>query len=216
LSTVAVLLQQVRIFSRDPDGTFIEDPFILAWMNEAQRDLAARLKLLDATVTGTVSAGVITLPWATDPQYLEMITLEIAGSKVMFVDTDMFDGYADSATTVGDDTIIARVFNNTVELYPAPANGTAYTLVEKRLPAELTSGDDVVVLPMQLERKIVEYCKFQAMMMLGRTDEASAWLNMYENQLPPPSTGRIGQNPVFLSTQPEATVFDEDARSVSW
>jgi len=72
---------------------------------------------------------------------LEITRLRITGdtTDVEFTDDEVFTSHEDAADSV--EPRLGRVFENRVELYPEPADATAYTLRGKRHPVRLIYGE---------------------------------------------------------------------------
>jgi len=210
-ATLTELISAIRSITRDDPGNIVDDTDIRGYVNEAITDLGARLELFDKTITGVTATNTIALPPtpATDPAMVEPLHLILGASdEVQWVDDETWDVWSSSGDTPA--RTLGRIFAGVAELYPTPAVGTAFTLRYKRLPTLLDSGQDLHELPLQLERKLVEYGKFQALMALGRQDEASTWLALYESGLLPPDTGRRKSMPLPLAIEIESGPFDTD------
>ena len=97
-----------------------------------------------------------------------------------------------------------RIFNNSVEFYPAAAEGTRYELDYVYAPADLVDDEDVSVLPLDLRRKMVFYARSHAFLRLNETEQAQYWLDQYERGLNPPRAGRSRHDvgPMELSFEP--------------
>jgi hypothetical protein len=210
-ATLGELTDRVRVVMRDSDGRFITDDVIANWLNEAQQDLAARIALLDYEVSSTTSGSTIALPSGTSAPLLEAIQLQVGtgdGSEVEFTNIDNFQMWQDSTSQPGN--TLGIVFNGNIELYPAPTTGTAYRLRYKGMPPIMEGSDDLHSLPVQLERKLVQYAQSQAKYMDGEEGEGDRYLQMYEQGLPPVSIGRESFQPGPMQLVPEPTWFDLD------
>jgi hypothetical protein len=186
-ATAAELMGRARSFLRDSGGGFIEDTDLLAWINEAITDIAARTQVLHNQVSGTTT-GTIPLPAGVNPDLVEIISLRLGQDDVEFIDDLAFNATSDAARTTLHS--LARVFKNVIELYPTPVVAKAYTLRYAKIPDALVNGSDIHGLPLQMERKLVEYPVAQGKYKDGLTDEADRWLARYEQGLPRVSNGR--------------------------
>jgi len=210
--TADELIRSVQSRTRDAGGRFITQESILAWLNEAYIDLAARLSLFDEEVTATTDGGN-TLAFPTDEELVEITDLTLGDDDhCTQVDSRTWQGWRDSAET--PDNTIFRIFERQIELYPTPDTGTAVTLRYKRLPETLDENDDVHVLPSQLERKLVEYAVAQAKMQDGDSDGALFYMGLYEDGLPNPSVGREQFHVKPLRFTHELNLFDVEGSHI--
>jgi len=132
------IVADARAVVPDSAGNFVTTTELVTWANQAQLDLAARLSLLQETWTGTVTSGAFTLPYT----LIEITRLRITGddTDVQFTDDEIFTSYEDAGSTSLEPRL-GRVWDEQVELYPEPADATAYTLRGIRKPARLVSGE---------------------------------------------------------------------------
>jgi hypothetical protein len=117
---------------RDPTGAFVTNTDVVRYANEAQVDLVARLHLLDAEHDGTTDGtNLIPLP----PDYIEARSLRIGTEDFSFVDDDTWWSLSDLGASAPP--FVFRVFGSSLELYPTPANATAYKVRYWRKPVPL-------------------------------------------------------------------------------
>lgn len=202
---------QDRVYAvlRDPNKVYFTAAEVKDWLNEAQADLAARLRVLQATATGTTDGtATITLP----SDYVDHRLLELGGEPVVFVDDRTFEDARDTGANLS--TTIARVYTEKIELYPVPASGTSYELRYYKLPGDLVNGSDVSPLPPELHVKMVRYAQAQAKLKAGEEGAADRYLAMYEQGLPGPAVGRQRFWPGPLSVFPDPGPIDRDPQSI--
>jgi len=186
MTTLSDVIARARSFGRDSGGGFLQDEDYAAWCNEAQADIAARLKLFEEELTTTVTSGN-TLGFPSDPELIEIQDLLLGTEdRVQFVDSVTWDSFSDSGSSPS--VTIARVFEGQIELYPTPAIGEAVTLRYKHVPEVVENGSDALSVPTYLERKVVAY--MVAMSQLKDGADPSPWLDIYEQGLPPVNRGR--------------------------
>ncbi len=216
-ATFEALIGRARSFVRDATGSFIDDDDLGNWINEAYRDLAARLSILqrqeESNITGLTPADrqTLALPVSSGNATYEILSLRLGDVDVQFVADEVFNSWQDSAGT--PPVTIARVFDGQIELYPIPEEGTEYTLRYAFVPAELVQQNDIHILPVQLERKLVEYAVAQAKYKDGDDPAGDRWFMRYEQDLPQVSRGRETLQPGPMSFTPAATYFELDAAS---
>jgi hypothetical protein len=203
------LIERVRSFCRDSAGGFIDDDDVVAWINEAYADIASRLSVMQRTDNGTTS-GSITLPTTDGSFTVEVLSLRFGVTDVQFVSDSVFNSWADSTST--PPTTLARVWEGRIDLYPVP-NAQDYEIRVAFIPSPLRQSSDKHVLPLQLERKLIEYAVSQAKLKDEDYAGSDRWFLKYEQGLPQVSTARTVQMPGPMSFQPEPTYFEDDARS---
>lgn len=180
------LRSRVRTVVEDSSGAYVTEGEIDDWLNEAQLDLAARLKLLQAELSSTMGAagtsvanGTIDLPSG----FVSAISLRFSTSDVEFVDDDYFWGASDESGSLSNP--IARVFNDKIEIYPAAESGTAFKLRYTKKPTDLSAGADIPALPEELHKKMVRYAQAHARLKEGYEGQHDRYMAMYEQGLPP-------------------------------
>lgn len=204
------LITRARTFVRDEGASFIDDDDLGNWINEAQTDLAARTEVLDHEVTGTTSDN-IAFP---TPDMVTFRSLRLGTDDVEFVSDDDFNIIKDLGVT--SPNTIARVFDDVIELYPTPEADTEYTLRYSQIPYGLVQPNDLHSLPLQMERKLIEYAVAQAKYKDGDPGDGDRWLARYEQGLPPVSTGRERQQtgPLSFARRPNAWDMQPDRKHV--
>lgn len=173
------LKRRVYAALRDSEKVFIEDQHVEDWLNDAYLDLCARLRRPEATATGTTDAnGEITLP--TD--FVEPRRLFVDGSKVTWVDPDVYTSYSYTGDDPGQN--IFRIWDDTIETYPAQAS-LAYVLEYTAKPTPMSdTGDEPTDLPEELHVRLVFYAQAQAKYVEGEITEANLYMAQYERGLP--------------------------------
>lgn len=195
------LREKVFTVVRDSGRTFITEADVDQWLSEAMLDLSSRLRLAHGSASGTVTSGSITLP--TD--YIDLISLAVDGVTDGYidfdVDTETFDQYQDDEDDPG--VTIGRVFNGAIELYPAPSNGTAYTLrywaTESAALADFSGS---------LQIRMVNYARAHALYKNREDTTADRYMALYEQGLPGPNTASRNHDPGPLTIKPALGYFD--------
>ena len=206
---LADLKRRVYAQLRDTAKAFASDTEVEDWLNDGYTDVAARLQVLQFEKSTVTAQATITLPvQATDPDPVEVLSLRFSDDDVVWVDDSTFNSWLDSAGS--PPATLGRIWNNTIELYPAPVVGTAYKLRYSYLPPVLDSVADEPALAQHLHIKLVYYALAQAKMKFGELDEADRFLVLYEQNLPPPIRGIVTLRPSPLSLVPVGNVFDMD------
>lgn len=198
------LRDKVFTVVRDTGRTFITEQDVDQWLTEAMQDLSSRLRLSQGTQTSpAITSGAITLP--TD--YIDLISLAVTGVTDGYVDFDVdlttYNLYQDQGSDPG--VTIGRVFNGSIEMYPAPANSTAYALrywaFEKDSLTEFTPS---------LHIRMVNYARAHALYKEKDFGAGDRYLTMYEDGLPPPNDSSRNHDPGPWSIRPEPNYFESD------
>lgn len=197
---------RVRTVVMDDLGHFITTDDIKQWLNEAQRDLAARTRLLQTRAVGVVGAGSkIALP--SNLLSLHWIKLDGATTEVTLSDDagymSAFDSGADPGFT------IARIYAGNYELFP-DATGHGYTIEYQYDPPELVGVNDVSPLPEHMHVKMVNYARAHATW--KDHADGSGYMALYEKGLPETSIGKPRIVPVPMTLAPAMGPFDDSER----
>ena len=205
MSTLQSLKRRVYAVLRDSEKSFVEDQEVEDLLNEAYLDLTARLRLLRKEATGTTTAtGTITLP--TD--YIEMVWLSVLPTvtseyqeHVEWADDRVFDSWRLPGDT--PESLLARIFNGTIETYPVAAS-CAYTMRYVYKPTALDSAADEPSIPEELQVRMVNYARGHTKYKEGEIDEGDRYLALYEQGLPssPMSSHRERPGPINMTPAP--------------
>jgi len=235
-ATLDSLLTQVYAVLRDERREFVTEEMVALWLNEAQRDLASRIReLVTEEKTGTVGESTGTY-FASDgttdlaankvlvPADLTMVrSLIVGGISVVFTDTDVFDPYelaaATPPTTLGrifgvqtyDNTPTLTGYERFIEVL-GNESGDVYTLRYTRAPVQLVDPNDVVEVPVYLETKIVNYARAHAKWQEGEQAQGDSYYALYTENLPAPPRGHILTRPGPFTMTYEGNAFDIDGK----
>lgn len=195
---------------RDSMREFITPEEVTSWLNEAQSDLSQRQKILTKEIEGTVPAGnEIPLP----DDLVEIRSLRFGDADVDWRDDqDWFDA-KDALLANPFGGPYGRVFGNNIEVYPLPAQGTAYRLRYVYQPNDLVNDTDQTPLPLELQHRMVYYARSQGFLRLNEVQQAGWWMERYEIGLNPPplGTNRIHPGPMELTYEPGPFDLDHGA-----
>lgn len=180
LPTFDVMQDRVYAVLRDSDQTYVTLTEVKQWLNEGLLDLNARLRLRQATATGTSSStGVVTLP----TEFVEATSLWFDTVPVEFVTDAVFESYYEPAA-VTPFAVLARVYNNQIETYPAQASAD-YTLRYVERPTLLSAdADQPEDLTPELAQRVIDYARAEAKMKEGEYTEHEYYRQRYEEGLP--------------------------------
>jgi hypothetical protein len=197
-------IADVRSVLKDDQGVFITDDEVKRWLNEAQRDLAARLRVLKKSIS--MSDDLVPVPLtvgadSTIPLPDDFLTVHrlLLTNEAVQVNDDVWGSYTIPGATPG--VTIYRIFSGSLVVYP-DATGDEYTLEYNYAPADLVENDDISPLPLQLHPKMVTYARAQAHWKDG-SSLGETYFALYEKGLPQPSTGAesLLATPLTLSFQ---------------
>src|SRR5436853_2573910 len=138
-STLAQLRARVRSLIPDADGDFVSDSDVDSFVNEGYLDLADRLDAVEHEYSGTTSGDTIALPPSGTASVKRVSSLRLDDEGVIFVDDDTFAQYVLGSSDL--DFTLARIFDNTIQMFPEPTSGTDYELRVVQIPAVLTASD---------------------------------------------------------------------------
>lgn len=179
LKTRAELNADVFYALRDTEKAFISDTMVNLWLNQAYLDLCARLRIPEATATGTSSSvGVIPLP--TD--IVEPKNLIVDDQRMTWVPHDTWLAY--DVPDVTPTVPIFRIFGSNIQTLPT-AVSEAYSLEYVKQPTEMTAdGSFPSELQPEMLKKLVMYARAEAKVIEGELEEADRYKAEYERGLP--------------------------------
>ena len=180
----------------DANSDFVSDAEIYDVLNEAQLDLASRLKCLTKRATSTTSGNTITIP----ADYLDMLTLRLGTTDtVEWVDVTEWNAWSDGGETPR--STLGRIFNDTIYMYPTPTTGTAYVLDYYQLPAVMTTGTDEPEVNEALQLKMLDYARSYIAEKEKDYEQATYYKTRYEDGLPvvPGLTTNEAPGPIAMS-----------------
>lgn len=205
------ITQQDRTYDglRDAAKEFIVPVEVRAWINEAQRDLAHRLKILQKELAANVGVSQ-EVPLPADLIEIRELRIGTDNADVNFTDSERWWDASDALLADPYGGPFGRVWEGNIEVYPKPVDGTAYKLRYIYEPADLVADGDISVLPLELHPKMVDYARSQAFLRLNETVAAQSHLNKYLEGLPSPPLGQNRIMPKPRQLRHEAGPFDLD------
>lgn len=205
MPTFTALEASVYAVLRDSSKTFVLSTEAKEWLNEAYLDIVARQSLLRKAATGTTNAdGEITLPSdfiRVDSFWVATDNAETNEAPVVARD-DIFLSHRNNTTT--PDVTLYRIFNGTIETYPA-AVSRSYVLEYVYKPTALSAGSDVPAIPEELHVKLVNYARAQAKWKEGEQTEGDRYMSLYLDGLrrtAPVAADRENPGPIDFVPQP--------------
>jgi hypothetical protein len=194
LATYTEMVASVRNTLRDSEAVFITDAMIGEWINEAYRDICARLPLLRKDATGTTSTtGRITLP----SDFISIQTLRIDDDSgetfntPVWVPDDIFLSYRNPDVIPG--ATLYRIFEGTIETWPQQEE-LEYFLEYTYKPADI-SGSTEPLIPEELHVRLINYARAHAKYVEGELQEGDRYMALYVENLPLASSSMRRERP---------------------
>lgn len=155
---VTDIISRVRITAGDSDVLQFTDESIIAWINDAMREIAADNQLLQKSATQTVTIG--TNEYAIPADILKFHSVLYEGNDLRFVDmqTAKEEGYLNNSS--GTPSIV-WVWAGKVTLWPTPDTEGSLKLIYTRHPTEVTAEQDTPEIPAHYHMRLVDYCLAQ-------------------------------------------------------
>jgi hypothetical protein len=174
MATWAEIRERTYQVVRDVPRTFVKEDFIDMSIMEAIEELTGELPIMEIELEGTTSDGTVALPdYVRDIRYFKLEHDDYP-DPVEIVDDDVFNTYQEDGATPS--RTLGRVFNNVMELYPAPTVSTDYTLRYTKF------SQSVVDLPRHLVPAVVYYARAQAMYAFGEAGMGDRYMNEFERR----------------------------------
>jgi hypothetical protein len=209
MTTIAELIDRALTPMRDPDQDFFEDTEMLAYVNEATRDLAARLKLLEKEEAASITGDLIALP--DDCLQARWVRADEDDSQVVFLDESTFFAYR-SGTEGTPDAPIATNYADRILTSPA-LEGTWY-LGYYALPPVAASTGEAFPLVALYEDKVVHFARSRCYGRLGDRDMARDEMGLYESGLPGMDRAFQRNRPGLMTISRQGNAFDSDVDSI--
>lgn len=200
------------VYAEFPDDIHrdLRESSVINWINQAQRDLAARLKILQKEVAATVPASQ-KIPLPEDLIHMDHVLVD--DTQIRIVDDAEWVGIRDSGGLPYGGAG-ARVYADFLEVIPRPAEGDAYILRYTYTPANLDEDTDESPLPEHMHHRMVDFARAQGYLRLGDQQQSVNFMELYETGLPEKPRGkeRIMPGPLNLRYAPGPFDLDPGAR----
>lgn len=162
-----VIMRVQRIFG-DDSGVQITPDDIIRWINDGQEEIVINNEnLLQTNSTQNSVAGQANYQLPADCSVLRSIQYNGYALKAMSLnDFNLYlDGYNDPNQPYGKDIpIVYTVWAGSITLFPPPATGVvnAINCFYCQHPTTVVNTSDVLTVPVQYHKAIVDYCLSQA------------------------------------------------------
>lgn len=209
MATFVQLQNRTYAVIRDPSKVFVLLSEVKDWLNEAQLEIAARLRCIDKELSDTFADATGVEPVPAD--FVDIEGFRIGTADVVFVDSQSFWGAKDESLTLEEPAAyLGRIFGGNFEVYPAPAAATAYKLRYIRKPATLSGDSDVPEIPEEWHVHMTYYATARALYKLNEEGNADRYMAMYQEGLPPKRSPRSRNRPGSRAIVVEGNAFDYD------
>lgn len=155
---VSDIISRVRNIAGDVDVLQFSDTSIIAWINDAMREIAADNQLLQKSATQTTTVGQSKYPLPAD--ILKFHSVLYDGSDLRMIDfqTAKQEGYLDGNE---GSSFVAWTWAGNLVLYPAPDESKSLELIYTRTPVEVAGDAETPEVPAQYHNRLVDYCLAQ-------------------------------------------------------
>ena len=182
------LISDVRVRAADLGADRYPDKLIIEWVNQAYRDLSARLPievLKEVSTSSTIpmsatSGAVFDLP-ASFTQYVNAL---FDGNKCLRISQDKRTIVSDNvfyAAATADPYCI--IWEDNIEVFPTPAGTATLTLYYIAKPTDMSGATDTPKLPDFSHALLVIYATARAMQELQKYQEAREYMQEYEAKI---------------------------------
>lgn len=213
MATFVQLQDRTYAILRDPGQTFVLLTEVKDWINEAQLEIATRLRCIEHELSDTFADATGVEPVPAD--FLDILGFRIGTADVTFVDSQSFWEAQDEGLTLEEPApYIGRIFDGAFEIYPAPASGTAYKLRYVRTPATLSADNDVPEIPTEWHVHLSLYATARALYKMNEEGHGDKYMAMYLEGLPPMRSPRSRNRPGKRAIVVEPNAFDYDPEAM--
>ena len=145
----------------DEAGVQITDADIIMWINDVQRDICSANDVLEATATGSSTAGVATFPLPVDVQTLYSVWYnnQRLDAKSMREAEELVPNIGNTTTSSqATEPLFFYVWADTLNFWPVPSAAGTIKLFYSRFATTVTSINDTPELDTKYHNIIVNYC----------------------------------------------------------
>ena len=194
----------------DEAGVQVTDADIFRWVNDGQREIAAKNDLLRTRAAADIVAGQNT--YGNPPDVLRFISVYYDGNPLRHINFQEADGWIlsqDPSVALSGKPTIWYSFANEILLYPKPDADIAGGLVSyySQLPAAVTSLDNTIALPDRYFSRLLEFVMAQAYEMDDDWTAAGNKVSQLNSALQEASEE---ENTTQHAVYPSITVLPED------
>lgn len=152
------IISRVRTIAGDQDVLQFRDENVIAWINDAMREIASDNQLLQKSATQVATVGQNKYPIPTD--ILKFHSVLYNGSDLRLIDfeTAKQEGYLRSSEGTPQ---VGWVWAGNLTLFPAPDAAQPLELIYTRQPVEVAAEADEPEIPSMYHMRLVDYCLAQ-------------------------------------------------------
>lgn len=155
---VSDIISRVRTVAGDTDVLQFRDESLIAWINDAMREIASDNQLLQKSATSNtvINQGKYDIP--TDILKLHSIIVDGSDLRLIDLETAKVEGY------LNDDkgkSQVGWIWAGKINLYPAPDSVVNLEIIYTRSPREVDAEADTPEIPASYHGRLVDYCLAQ-------------------------------------------------------
>ena len=211
MTTINEILTSARLPMRDAAEEFFADAELIDYVNAAIAELASRERLVRESTAVVAAGGGLPIPadflsvrWVKNPN----------GEEVAWLDESTFFDYQALNPDWPDDAPLAAIYDDTIWIHPAPANGESWNVGNLAVPAKVTAVGDTFPLRRIWEAKVVAYVQAQMYPRLGEYEMARNREDFFYAGLRPASAVTDHQVPGRINLAREPGIFDTDPEAI--
>lgn len=155
---VSDIISRVRNIAGDVDVLQFSDTSIIAWINDAMREIAADNQLLQKSATQTATVGQSKYPIPSDILKFHSVLYDGFDLRMIDFQTAKQEGYLNGNE---GSPFVAWTWAGNLVLYPAPDEAKQLELIYTRTPVEVVGDAETPEVPAQYHNRLVDYCLAQ-------------------------------------------------------
>ncbi len=210
MTTCQQIIDRARYAFRDAAGDFITTAELITYVNEGVQELAGRLRTTHKESPLTTTAGAIAAP-------ADLIGWRWIRNTSNFPGTFMdFDSWLEEKrenAALDADAFVVTTYDEKLQIHPAPADGTSFSVGYYGLPAEITVVADTIPTHRRHDARLVDYVRYRGYQRLGDDGAAGASYSTFEYGLPAPDEDAGRNEPGQISVAWAPGPFDRDLES---
>lgn len=164
---VTDIISRVRNIAGDTDVLQFSDESIIAWINDAMREIASDNQLLQKSATQTVTSGTNKYTLPTDILKFHSVMYDNRDLRFIDFQTAKQEGYLNSDEGT---PFVCWVWAGNLVLHPIPNEEKSLELIYTRNPREVEAEADVPEVPSSYHNRLVDYCLAQVAQQDGDTN----------------------------------------------
>ncbi len=190
--TVFDVIKQIRSLIDEPSPALASDSDIIAWINEAQRDIARTAECLEATADLAVTSLQQTITAPDDTIRIHDVTYQPTGQTQIY--PLRFQTRQQANLIWGTYPSMSSAYPNfytlwgvspaaiTIQLYPVPSLAGTLNVYYYRMPVDIATFTGNLDIPLGWEDAVVNYCAY-IYSMKSKDPKWTDFYKLYTNKL---------------------------------